>query len=569
MNTLKIKLNPYKDINIASLDDKPLSPYSELNNYMKEPFLSWASKLLDAAEREINDDYSLIVTSELFERMFLEGMQNDFDSCKEYLTDCFQVDTSTAERFDSIKKLAIKYGIVYSLDEFRIPIYTDVQLSLDASFVNATDIANAKLIISNDKAVVDQARRNEGWAIIVLITGKNTVTSIGDEKYIWEISEDEQDKVLSSIIDRFVKTPVIVKVAGLLNNVIDSMDGEDRKMLSLATEIEPFLSISDIPNIEVGDTIPLEVTVFPEGNDIPNLRIVPQNGAVISVKGLEMTAIAPGSTDIDIYRAEENIPFIRKSVITFQNNFVKKIDLKLNMHKMGIGRKQVIDIAFSPVDAEDIHLVTWVSDNVDVADVGEDGEIIAKKEGTATITASTKMASASITVTVLPNIKNIVSTVSQSSLYVGQTQPISVSIDPTNCFDPTYEWKSSDKAVAIVEKQDDGNSIIRATGIGTCTLTCVAKEGGCSTSCNVTVESTFKKRENSHGMLSLTAVLAVACLFCAALEISFVVLPVAIATCICGVLATGKNKADRFWAFLLMAFVVLVALETVGITNFI
>ena len=75
--------------------------------------------------------------------------------------------------------------------------------------------------------------------------------------------------------------------------------------------------------------------------------------------------------------------------------------------------------------------------------------------------------------------------------------------------------------------------------------------------------------ENSHGMLSLTAVLAVACLFCAALEISFVVLPVAIATCICGVLATGKNKADRFWAFLLMAFVVLVALETVGITNFI
>ena len=55
MNTLKLKLNPYKDINIASLDDKPLSPYSELNNYMKEPFLSWVSKLLEAAEREINE----------------------------------------------------------------------------------------------------------------------------------------------------------------------------------------------------------------------------------------------------------------------------------------------------------------------------------------------------------------------------------------------------------------------------------------------------------------------------------------------------------------------------------
>ncbi len=52
MNILKIKLNPYKDVNIASLDDKPLSPYSELNNYMKEPFLKWADKLLGAAERD-------------------------------------------------------------------------------------------------------------------------------------------------------------------------------------------------------------------------------------------------------------------------------------------------------------------------------------------------------------------------------------------------------------------------------------------------------------------------------------------------------------------------------------
>lgn len=569
MNTLKIKLNPYKDINIASLDDKPLSPYSELNNYMKEPFLSWASKLLDAAEREINDDYSLVVTSELFERMFLEGMQNDFDSCKEYLTDSFAVDTSTFERFESIKKLAVKYGISYSLDEFKLPIYTDVQLSLDASLANATDMANARLIISNDKSVVNQARQNSGWVIVVLITGNNTVVSVGDEKYVWEIAEDQLDKVLSSIIDRFVKTPVIVKLAGLLNNAIDTMDDEDRRMLSLATEIDPFLAISDIPEIEVGETISLGVMSFPESSMVPDLRIVPQNGAILAVSGLEMTAIAPGSTYVDIYRVEENIPFIRKNVTTFQNNFVKNIDIGLAAYKMGIARKQLMDIAFTPADAEDTHLVKWTVDNADVVEVSEEGEITAKKEGTATVTASTKMTSASVTVTVLPNIKNIVSTVSQSNLYVGQTQPISVSIEPTNCFDPSYEWKSSDKAVAIVEKQDDGNTVIRATGIGTCTLTCVAKEGGCTTSCNVNVESTFKKRENAHGMLSLTAVLAVACLFCAALEVSFVVIPVAIATCVCGVLAIGKNKSDRFWAFILMAFAVLVALETMGITNFI
>ena len=35
MNTLKLKLNPYKDVNIISLDDKPISTYSELSNFMK------------------------------------------------------------------------------------------------------------------------------------------------------------------------------------------------------------------------------------------------------------------------------------------------------------------------------------------------------------------------------------------------------------------------------------------------------------------------------------------------------------------------------------------------------
>lgn len=369
MNTLKIKLNPYKDINIASLDDKPLSPYSELNNYMKEPFLSWASKLLDAAEREINDDYTLIVTSELFERLFLEGMQNDFDSCKEYLTDSFQVDTSTSERFELIKKLALKYGISYSLDDFKMPIYTDVQLSLDASFVNATSVDNAKLIISNDKAIVDHARRNPYSVIVILITGRNTVTSIGDEKYVWEISEEELDKVLNSVLDRFVKTPAIVKVANLLNNVSDTMDDEDRRMLSLATEIDPFLSIADVPEIEVGNTSALGVVAYPEGSEIPNLRLVPQNGSLVEINGLEITAIASGTTFVDIYKAEENIPFARKAITTYQNNFVKRIDLNISSTKMGINRKQLIDITFTPSDAEDVQLVKWSVDNTDVASV--------------------------------------------------------------------------------------------------------------------------------------------------------------------------------------------------------
>ena len=71
---------------------------------------------------------------------------------------------------------------------------------------------------------------------------------------------------------------------------------------------------------------------------------------------------------------------------------------------------------------------------------------------------------------------------------------------------------------------------------------------------------------DAHGMLSLTAILAVACIFCAALS-PVLCVPVAIATVVCGVLAIARNKGDRFWAFILMAAAVLTALEATGITN--
>ncbi len=567
MNTLRIKLNPYKDINIASLNDKPLSPYSELNNYMKEPFLNWASKLLEAAEREINDDYSLIVTSESFERLFIEGLQNDFDSCKEYVSESFQLDTSISERFNLIRNLAAKYGISYSVDEHKLPLYTEIRLSLDGALVDSVNIENAKLIVSDNEEILRRIRTDVSGLIVVLLSDKNVVSVIGNGSYLWRIAASDLDTVLNSIVDRYVKIPVIVKVASLLKNVADKMNTEDSKNLSLATEIDPFISISEIEDIEVGETVTLGIRVFPEGSEMPKLRLVPQNESVIAVDGLNIMAIAPGNTCIDIYRAEENIPFARKSVTAFQNNFVKRIDLRVSSDTMGIGRSQNAIIDLFPADADDAGSVEWTVDNPNVVKVDRNGVITARKEGKAKVTAYTEIASASVKLTVLPNIKSMISTVSQTTLYVGQTQPISVRIAPDNCFDPSYEWISSDKSVAVVEKQADGNTVIRATGIGTCTLTCTAKEGGCSTGCTVTVESTFKKRENSHGMLSLTAILAVAAVFCAVFGVSAVVVIVAIATTICGVIAMVKNKSDRFWAFLLAAIAIFLALESLGIIN--
>lgn len=567
MNTLKIKLNPFKDFNIVSLDDKPLSPYSELNNYMKEPFLSWAAKFLDAAEREINDDFAMVVVAGTFEQLFLAGLQNDFDGCVEYSTEAVALDISMTERFELIKSLSKKYSVGCSLDECKIPLYVDMQLSLDSPFVNQVDINQARLIVTDNESLISEIKNNKEGFILLLVSENNKVVPLGGEKYVWEVKKDDLDVAINSIIDRFVKAPFIATVANSLNTKIESIDEEDQKKLSLATEIDPFLIVAEIPRLEVGESTLVTVEPMPASSDIPDIRIIPKNTGIISVEGLNITALIPGTTSIEIYKGDENIPFAKKIVEVFQNNFVKKIDLKLSSSEMGINKKQVIDITCVPADAEDANYVEWTVGDRAVVSINDDGEIIALKEGTTTITATTKMASSSIEVTVLPNIKSIRTSIVESNLYVGQTEDICVFVEPENCFDSSYEWKTSDKTVAVVEKKDDGTSTIRATGIGECILTCEANEGECTATINVCVESTFKKRENAHGMLSLTAVLAIACVFCSALSLTVAVFPVAVATIVSGVLAIAKNKADRFWAFILMAVVAIIALETMGITN--
>ena len=131
MNTLRIKMNPYKDVNIASLDEKPLSPYSELNNYMKEPFLKWADKLLDAAEREINDDFQLIISGEGFETKLLKDMQKDCEACKSYSNEAYALNHSASERYDLIKELAAKYDIRLDEKQYRMMVYSQIPIKAD------------------------------------------------------------------------------------------------------------------------------------------------------------------------------------------------------------------------------------------------------------------------------------------------------------------------------------------------------------------------------------------------------------------------------------------------------
>ena len=150
---------------------------------------------------------------------------------------------------------------------------------------------------------------------------------------------------------------------------------------------------------------------------------------------------------------------------------------------------------FEPVDAT-YQEVSWKSSDTSVATVDGNGKVTAVSNGTATITATTKIGGkeANCTVTVQPPAPATVSVTgvklnnSTYTLYTNiapQTIKLIATVEPTNAADKTVSWKSNDTTVATVD--GDGNVI--AVSNGKATITVTTKDGNKTASCDVTVET--------------------------------------------------------------------------------
>ena len=73
-------------------------------------------------------------------------------------------------------------------------------------------------------------------------------------------------------------------------------------------------------------------------------------------------------------------------------------------------------------------------------------------------------------------------------------------------------WTTNDANVAVVETLPDGSSYIRTLDPGTCVVSCVAEEGGCSVSCNVEVLDPEKEEKQREQTKKKQARLDLACI---------------------------------------------------------
>ena len=245
-------------------------------------------------------------------------------------------------------------------------------------------------------------------------------------------------------------------------------------------------------SLKAGETAALTATVYPSNaankavkwiSSAPDVASVDQTGKI--------TALKPGITTITVetedggYTATCNVTVIDSSIVS-----VTGVKLSATVAELTIGNSKQLTAAISPTNATNKG-VTWSSSNTNVASVSSSGVVVAKGEGTATITVKTDDGgyTTACTIRVSKPSPSVVAVTGVKlsaigiELPVGGSKRLSATITPSNATNKDVTWSSDNTSVAAV----NASGLITAKGEGTATVTVRTGDGGYTATCKITV----------------------------------------------------------------------------------
>ncbi len=246
-------------------------------------------------------------------------------------------------------------------------------------------------------------------------------------------------------------------------------------------------------NMVVGDIVRIFVTVEP--SDATNKEVtwessntgivkVDKNGVVQAVKN--GTATITVTTKDGNKKATCNVQVnTMPSIIPVQSVILDKTSLNIKP-----GEKVTLNATIEPSDATNKEVI-WESSDSNIATVDKNGVVQVLKNGTATITVTTKdgnkKATCNVQVNTTPSTIPVQSvSLNKTSLSIGQGEKVTLNatIEPSDATNKEVTWESSDSNIATVDK----NGVVQVLKNGTATITVTTKDGNKKATCNVSLK---------------------------------------------------------------------------------
>ena len=340
--------------------------------------------------------------------------------------------------------------------------------------------------------------------VTLFMEGENSVKKLApvtdppgaNVKLSWRSSNEQVVKV-----DDGQVTPVGPGEAVITAATITSRPENSVSATVNVTVIQEVTGITVSPSsIEMweDETPVLDVVLTPSNASNPNYRfeVDPSSSAKLTFdkSTKKLSATAPGKAVIRFIPAQ---PYPQGEVVAECTVLVKAHVSEVKPQgptavKLKVGDTSDLKVNVIPSTSHN-QKINWTSEDPSVASVNENGKVTGHKIGTTVINAvaddKANNAKASFNISVCP--ADVTSIYLQNlTLTEGDTGNIVSTVDPSNAFDPSLTWDSSDKTVATV----DNNGKVTALKAGTTTITAKSvSTPSVSGTCTVTVEPSVIK----------------------------------------------------------------------------
>ena len=238
--------------------------------------------------------------------------------------------------------------------------------------------------------------------------------------------------------------------------------------------------------LDVGKSETLTATITPSNATNQNVTWSSDNTSVATVDTSgKVTAVSAGDATIkatvDGKSATCSVTVKEAATVPVTSVSLDKTSLELTEGGTG-----TLIATVEPNNATNRN-VTWESSNTSVATVDANGLVTAVSAGTATITVTTgdggKTATCEVTVTAATvPVTGVTLNKTSTSLYVGDTETLTATVEPSDATNKTVTWSTSDASIATVT---DG--VVTAVSAGTATITVTTVDGVFTAGCTVTV----------------------------------------------------------------------------------
>lgn len=283
---------------------------------------------------------------------------------------------------------------------------------------------------------------------------------------------------------------VVGKSAGKATITVTTVDGNKTAECKVTVKERVVTGITLNTNsisVSIGEENHLVATTNPAdaavtwSTDNDNIATVDNNGKVVGK--------SEGKTNI---RAKLNDVTEAVCEVTVVKPAASSVYLNTTDLKLSEGEPNSLVATVLPENARNKN-VTWESSNTDVATVDENGKVLAKSAGEATITVTTEDGdhTATCKVTVINAVVSVESVglnTNSLELSIGKEHKLEATITPSNATNKSVTWESSNSDVATV----DNNGKVVGKSAGDATIT-VKTEGGSKTAtCTVKVKGADK-----------------------------------------------------------------------------